>query len=106
MIKTISFVGTGVVLAVIAIFAAVPQSTPAAKPPEKFMEASRLNNLGAAYMNQQLFEKALKTFEQAAALDPRLQIAATNQGIALPNLGRVDAARQLLEQAVKQNPGD
>jgi hypothetical protein len=57
-------------------------------------------------MNQQLFEKALKTLEQAAALDPGLQIAATNQGIALLNLGRVDAARQILEQAVKQNPGD
>ena len=29
-----------------------------------------------------------------------------NQGVALLNLGRVDAARQFLEQAVKQNPKD
>ena len=106
MIKTISFVGAGVVLAVVAIFAAVPQGTPLRNQPDKSTEAARLNNLGAAYMNQQLFEKALKAFEQAAALDPGLQIAATNQGIALLNLGRVDAARQILEQAVKQNPGD
>src|SRR5690242_20309448 len=28
-------------------------------------QAAHLNNLGAAYMNQQLFEKALKAFEQA-----------------------------------------
>src|SRR5271169_4088957 len=105
MTKTILLVCASTVLAAIAIFAAAPQNALAAKQPES-AEAARLNNLGAAYMNQQLFEKALKAFEQAAALDPKLQIAATNQGIALPNLGRVDAARQLLEQAVKQNPGD
>ena len=89
-----------------AIFAAAPQNTPVTKQPDEPTEAARLNNLGAAYMNQQLFEKALKAFEQAAALDPKLQIAQTNQGIALLNLGRVEAARQILEQALKQNPGD
>jgi len=57
-------------------------------------------------MNQQLFEKALKTFKDVAALDPKLQIAQLNQGIALLNLGKVDAARPLLEDAVKQNPND
>jgi tetratricopeptide (TPR) repeat protein len=106
MTKTVPFVCSGVVLAAIAIFAAAPQNTPATKPPDKSSEAARFNNLGAAYMNQQLFEKALKAFEQSAALDPKLQIAQTNQGIALLNLGRVDAARQILEQAVKQSPGD
>ena len=95
MIKKISFVGAGVVLAAIAIFAAVPQVAPAAKSAEQSAEAARLNNLGAAYMNQQLFEKALKTFELAASIDPAGQIAATNQGIALLNLGRVDAARHV-----------
>jgi tetratricopeptide (TPR) repeat protein len=95
-----------VVLVSLAIFAAAPQSAPTAKPPDNSAEAARLNNLGAAYMNQQLFEKALKAFEQAAALDPKFQIAPMNQGIALLNLGRVDAARQILEQAAKQNPGD
>ena len=104
MTKTISFVCAVVVLATIAIFAAVPQSAPGAKQADKSTEAARLNNLGVAYMNQQLFEKALKAFEQAAALDPNFQIAPMNQGIALLNLGRVDAARQFLEQAVKQNP--
>ena len=61
-------------------------------------EAARLNNIGVAYMNQQLFEKALKAFEQAAAADPKFQIAQTNRGIALANLGRMDAARKFLEQ--------
>jgi tetratricopeptide (TPR) repeat protein len=106
MTKAISLVCACVAFAAIAIFAAAPQSTPAPTQPDKFVEAARLNNLGAAYMNEQLFEKALKAFEQAAVLDPKLQIAEMNQGVALLNLGRVDAARQFLEHAAKQNSGD
>jgi regulator of sirC expression with transglutaminase-like and TPR domain len=74
--------------------------------PDKSLEAARLNNLGAAYMNQQLFEKALKSFQEAASLDPKLQIARVNQGIALLNMGRIDAARPILEEAVKRDPND
>jgi tetratricopeptide (TPR) repeat protein len=106
MKKKIFFAGAVVVLATLAIFATVLQSAPGAQQPDKSTEAARLNNLGVAYMNQQLFEKALKSFEQAADFDPKFQIAQMNQGIALLNLGRVDAARQFLEQAVKQNPTD
>jgi len=106
MTKTLSLVCAGVVLATIAIFAAVPQDAPKPSQTDRPTESARLNNLGVAYMNQQLFEKALKVFEQAAGLDPKFQIAQMNQGIALLNLGRVDAARQFLEQAVKQNPSD
>lgn len=70
------------------------------------VEAARLNNLGIAYMNQQLFDKALKNFEQAAKLDPKLDIASVNQGIALLNVGKIDAAKALLTDAVKRNPKD
>ena len=69
-------------------------------------EAARLNNLGCAYMNQQLFEKGLKNFQDAAALDPNLQVARLNQGIALLNLARVDAAKEILEAAAKNDPKD
>jgi tetratricopeptide (TPR) repeat protein len=106
MTKTIPLVCAGVVLATIAIFAAAPQNAPKTSQPDKSTDAARLNNLGVAYMTQQLFEKALKAFEQAAALDRKFQIAKMNQGIALLNLGRVEAARQFLEQAAKQNPSD
>ena len=106
MTKTIPLILAAVVLTTMAIFANAPQDPPAAGQPDKSTEAARLNNLGAAYMNQQLFEKALKAFEDAAALDPKFQIAQMNQGTALLNLGRVDAARQFLENAVKQNPND
>ena len=43
-------------------FAGAPQS-PA---PDKTAEAARLNNIGVAYMNQQLFEKGLGQFQKAA----------------------------------------
>ena len=57
-------------------------------------------------MNQQLFEKGLKNFEDAAALDPNLRVARLNQGIALLSLGRVDAAKEILEAAAKIDPRD
>jgi tetratricopeptide (TPR) repeat protein len=79
-----------------AILAAAPN-------PDSSAEAARLNNLGAAYMNQQLFEKGLQAFQEAAALDPKLQVAALNQGVALLNLSRVDPAKVLLEAAVKND---
>jgi Flp pilus assembly protein TadD len=69
-------------------------------------EAARVNNIGVAYMNQQLFEKALKAFEEAAADDPALVVARVNRGVALLNLQRLDEARVVLEKAVKSNPKD
>ena len=69
-------------------------------------EAARANNLGAAYMNQQLFEKARKSFEHASQLNPELTIARMNEGIALLNLVEVDEAAKILEESVKQNPND
>ncbi len=106
MSKPILLVSAAVVLAAIALFALVPQDADTARNADTSAEAARLNTLGAAYMNQQLFEIALKAFQESAALDPKLQIAQLNHGIALLNLGRVDAARPLLEQAVRQNPAD
>src|SRR3989454_3152906 len=93
----------GVILVGLALTAAAPRQ---GGSPDKSTEAARLNNLGAAYMNQQLFEKGLKAFQDAAALDPKLEIARLNQGIALLNLTRIDQAKQLLEEAVKKNPND
>src|SRR5579862_7249924 len=68
------------------------------------IEASRLNNLGCAYMNQQLFEKGLKEFQEAAAADPKFSIARLNEGVAYLNLQKVDDARAALEDALKQDP--
>jgi len=84
----------------LVLLAAAPEKKPDPS------EVARLNNLGCAYMNQQLFEKGLKNFEDAAALDPSLQVARLNKGIALLSLGRVDAAKEILEAAAKNDPKD
>ncbi len=90
----------GILLATLGLFATQPQTHPKTNP----AEAARLNNLGAAYMNQQLFEKALKHFQQAAELDPKLPIARLNEGIALLNLQKIEEAKAALENALKQDP--
>src|SRR5580698_8926275 len=90
----------GILAACAALFAASPEHI--ANP----VQAARLNNLGAAYMNQQLFEKALQAFKDAAAINPKLRLAQLNQGIALLNLGKVDAARLPLQEAVRRNADD
>jgi tetratricopeptide (TPR) repeat protein len=102
MTPRISAAVAGLFLAALGLFASAPQTQPKANP----IEAARLNNLGAAYMNQQLFEKALKSFQQAADLDPKLTIAKLNEGIALLNLQKIDDAKALLEDALKQDPGN
>ena len=99
MLRRLSLVcATALVLGV--IFAATPE------PKDKAAEAARLNNIGAAYMNQQLFEKALKSFTDAADLDARLSIAKINRGIALVNIGKADEAKKALEDAAKSEPKD
>src|SRR5580700_3672313 len=100
MTPRISLFLAGMILAAFGLFATVPQTQSKADP----VEAARLNNLGAAYMNQQLFEKGLKAFQQAAGLDPKLAIARLNEGIALLNLQKIDEAKAALEDALKQDP--
>jgi tetratricopeptide (TPR) repeat protein len=102
MTRRIAIVLAGILAACAVLFAVSPQKAVQTTP----AQAAHLNNLGAAYMNQQLFEKALKVFKDVAALDPKLQIARMNQGIALLNLGKIAQARPLLENAVKENHND
>src|SRR5216684_5180494 len=96
MTKTLSIalVSTCLLVLLVALLAATAPST---NP----QEAARLNNIGVAYMNQQLFEKALKAFEEAASKDSALEVATINRGVALLNLQRVDEAKALLEKEAK-----
>ncbi|MBZ5654047.1 MAG: FG-GAP-like repeat-containing protein [Acidobacteriia bacterium] len=87
---------------VLALLIALAGAAAAPNP----QEAARLNNIGVAYMNQQLFEKGLKSFEEAAAKDPNLKVTALNRGVALLNLQRVDEAKALLEKATKDDPNE
>jgi len=89
-----------------AIFAAVVAAfgllAPASQPNP--LEAARHNNLGCAYMNQQLFEKGLKEFQTALEADPKFTIARLNEGVAYENLQKVDEAKAALEDALTQDP--
>src|ERR1700732_2927883 len=100
MTPRISAALAGILLAAFGLFATAFQNQPKVNP----AGAARLNNLGAAYMNQQLFEKGLKAFQQAAELDPKLAISRLNEGIAWLNLQKIDEAKAALEAALKQDP--
>jgi tetratricopeptide (TPR) repeat protein len=100
MTPRISIALAGIFLAAFGLFATMPQAQPKANP----IEAARQNNLGAAYMNQQLFEKALKCFQQSAELDPTLAIAKLNEGIAYLNLQKIEEAKAALDEALKRDP--
>src|ERR1035438_9876209 len=100
MTPRISVVLVGIVAAAFGLFATSPQ-TPSKPNP---VEAARLNNLGAAYMNQQLFEKGLKEFQQAAELDPNLTMARLNEGIALLNMQKNEEAKAVLQDALNLDP--
>jgi tetratricopeptide (TPR) repeat protein len=88
----------------LALLSAAPQQK--TSRPENTSEAARLNNLGCAYMNQQLFEKGLNAFQQASKLDPKLAIAKLNQAVALVNLQRIDEAKKLLLEVTQSSPKD
>ncbi|MGA7444715.1 MAG: FG-GAP-like repeat-containing protein, partial [Candidatus Sulfotelmatobacter sp.] len=100
MTSRLSVAVAGILAAAFGFFATV-QQTPS-KP--NSVEAARLNNLGAAYMNQQLFGKALKAFQQAAELDPTLAMPRLNEGIALLNMQKIEEAKGVLEEILKQDP--
>src|SRR5579871_480214 len=85
-----------------ALVAAFGLFAPASQP--NSIEAARLNNIGCAYMNQQLFEKGLKLFQQAAEVDPKFAVARLNVGVAYLNLQKIDEAKAALEEALKQDP--
>jgi tetratricopeptide (TPR) repeat protein len=74
--------------------------------PAQKAEAAKLNNFGAALMNQQLLDKAQAKFSEAYALDPSLVQAEVNRGIALIYLQKMPEAKQALEHAATQNAKD
>jgi tetratricopeptide (TPR) repeat protein len=70
----------------------------------KRQQLMRANNLGAAYMNQQKLDQALKQFEQAVTIDKQNPTAQLNLGIALLNLSRVAPAEEALQRAAQLEP--
>ncbi len=89
--------------AVVCSFALTAWSADAAAVPAN---AAKLNNLGVAYMNQQLMAKAVEQFDAAIKADPALATAQLNRGIALLNLQKLPEAQQALEAAAAKEPNN
>ncbi len=77
-----------------------------AQTPKDVAEAARLNNLGVAYLNQQMGEKALAFFAKSAALDRTSAVPHLNAGIARLAMQDRGGARQELERATKLDPAN
>jgi cytochrome c-type biogenesis protein CcmH/NrfG len=69
-------------------------------------DASRLNNIGVALMNQQFTEKALAKFEAAHAADPSAAVPVLNKGIALLYLQKLPEAEEALRAAAAIDPNN
>lgn len=67
-------------------------------------QASKLNNLGVAYMNQQRMDKAIDEFGEAYKINPSLATAEMNKGIALLNVQKYPEAGEALEAAAAKIP--
>ncbi|HVJ06772.1 MAG TPA: FG-GAP-like repeat-containing protein [Acidisarcina sp.] len=76
----------------------------AADAPGVRAKAARENNLGVAYMNQQLTQKAVDQFSAAYLTDPTLVTAVLNKGIALLYLNKMPEAEQAFEEAAAKDP--
>lgn len=76
----------------------------AADAPTKAQVSARLNNVGVAYMNQQLTEKALHQFEEAYRADSSAGVPLTNQGIAYLYLRKLPEAEETLKKATAADP--
>jgi tetratricopeptide (TPR) repeat protein len=77
-----------------------------AQLPHNAKETARLNNLGVAYLNQQLGEQALALFRQSIATDDALAVPHLNAGIAQLTLQHVSEAKVELERAAQLDSSD
>ena len=84
----------------------VPFTVHAVDAPEVRAKAAKENNLGVAFMNQQLTQKAVDQFGTAFHTDPTMVTAVLNQGIALLYLNRMPEAEKAFEEAAAKDPNN
>jgi Flp pilus assembly protein TadD len=75
---------------------------PASAPRE---DAYRANNLGVALLEQYKYKEGAEAFSRALQIDPKLQIARINLGIALFNVPDLRGAQREAEAAAALNAG-
>jgi cellulose synthase operon protein C len=69
-------------------------------------DAGAHNNLGVVYYNKGLYDDAVRHFEQALELDPRMQVAERNLQICYFGTGHLERLTTELQQRLDGNPGD
>jgi tetratricopeptide (TPR) repeat protein len=85
---------------------AVTQTAPTAaqKAAATREDAYRANNLGVALLEQYKYKEGAEAFTRALQLDPKLQLARINLGIALFNVPDLAGAQREAEKAAAANP--
>ena len=68
--------------------------------------ARAYNNLGALYMRQHQYRKAIETLQTGLKLDPKMSSARALLGLSLYEMGEYASARPQLEKALVGNPQD
>jgi len=68
--------------------------------------APAYNNLGALYLRQREYQKAIAVLEKGLKLDPKMSSANALLGVSLYEMGDYAAARTKLEAALRANPKD
>jgi tetratricopeptide (TPR) repeat protein len=64
------------------------------------------NNLGAFYLRQKEYKKAVEVLERGLKVDPKMSSASALLGISLYEMGDYNSARHPLEVALRANPKD
>src|ERR1044071_1776226 len=93
------------VLCAVALRAVTQTTSPAAQKAAATREdAYRANNLGVALLEQYKYKEGAESFTRALQLDPKLQLARINLGIALFNVPDLVGAQREAEKAAAANP--
>ena len=61
---------------------------------------------GNAFFYQSKYNGAIKTYDKAIEIDPRLEVAWNNKGQALRAIGKYDEAIKAFDKAIEINPQD
>ncbi len=91
-------------LAPFLLLCIAPSLASSTAPVKVNLEAARLNNVGVAFMDQQLLDKALLQFNQAHDLDAVAAAPLLNKGLALIYLRRLPEAEEALKAASEIEP--
>ena len=94
----IAILGSALLLPLLA------ESPADASNPAKTQAASRANNIGVAYMNQQFTEKALNKFVEAAHADTDAVVPLVNEGLAYLYLRKLPESEETLKKATALDP--